>query len=495
MRIERIINRLIFKLSRNKFTFMLITLFFVFFAFSTFTMLDFNNDIDTSKTTALVVDGKAFGADVVIKIHSDVQLDDYQVKVPLNTNGITHIRFQTLDGQVLPYWIEHDENGNPDGIVWIKTSLQPGDNYVLAYYDPSQSPDGDSVFEFFDDFDGTSLDTGKWDISQDLGNNWVISFSNSILSLKYDGSESGEKYWEINSKRKFNSNYIFETLQKGSWYGQKLYGYFGFKNNVIIVDNTDENGNNNGYQYTKVSSCSVGSNPSESGSEFHNYKIVWGSNYINFYKDTLELSKNVCEYPTEETTAFIRINNHKTLTNSNSRIWYFDYIFVRKYSSTEPSVTVFGSLSTSQDSKVLVTLPKQLEKFNQVKLTIDGSENIVSYFSNDCNNWIKITSQDYVSVKETNTFCYKAEIPLGSVLKSVDFETQYVEHDSPIASFASNLALPKYNVKPQVSEIPFIATLSRLYFGFRTILNNVWNFLSRPFTITYREVAYNETTY
>ncbi|RLE37382.1 hypothetical protein DRJ17_06710, partial [Candidatus Woesearchaeota archaeon] len=59
----------------------------------------------------------------------------------------------------LPYWHEGTD------YTWTKLDLQEGDNEIWVYYGSTTATDesdGDSVFEFFDDFEGTELDTSKW---------------------------------------------------------------------------------------------------------------------------------------------------------------------------------------------------------------------------------------------------------------------------------------------------------------------------------------------
>ena len=73
-----------------------------------------------------------------------------------------------------PYWI--DDNLN----IWTKTSISANSSTVLyVQKTDGYSPDGDGVFEFFDDFDGAELDTTKWD--SDIT---TYSIGNSILTAQ-----------------------------------------------------------------------------------------------------------------------------------------------------------------------------------------------------------------------------------------------------------------------------------------------------------------------
>ena len=67
---------------------------------------------------------------------------------------------QVITGTPLPYWHEGTL------FTWVKVDLNPGSNVFYVYYGGDNAPDkssGDAVFEFFDDFEGTDLNTAKWD--------------------------------------------------------------------------------------------------------------------------------------------------------------------------------------------------------------------------------------------------------------------------------------------------------------------------------------------
>jgi len=114
---------------------------------------------------------------VTITEQSGGTLTDYQVRIELNSSNFdfskanadgSDIRFTADDGEtLLPYWIEKWDSSNEEAVIWVKVPsiLANSDVTIYIYYgNPSavSESDGDSVFEFFDDFEGTSLDTSKW---------------------------------------------------------------------------------------------------------------------------------------------------------------------------------------------------------------------------------------------------------------------------------------------------------------------------------------------
>jgi len=111
--------------------------------------------------------------------------------------------------------VEHDENGNPQNNVWVKVNLtanQPLEFYV--YYGSSTAPsysDGDAVFEFFDDFDGSSLDTGKWSLKRWYGSgSYYADVSNSIVKIHGDSDTT----YGIISKWFGNLPFVVEGMWK-----------------------------------------------------------------------------------------------------------------------------------------------------------------------------------------------------------------------------------------------------------------------------------------
>lgn len=116
---------------------------------------------------------------------------NYQVKVKLyslnfnyskaNPDG-SDIRFLDQSQTLLSYWIEK-WNDAGDSIVWVKVSTSGTSKIYMYYGNPvaTSLSDGTKTFEFFDDFQGTSLNTSKWDT--EIGNYCGISVSSGYVRL------------------------------------------------------------------------------------------------------------------------------------------------------------------------------------------------------------------------------------------------------------------------------------------------------------------------
>ena len=103
------------------------------------------------------------------------KLTDFQVKCVLTQSDIPFeklradkqdLLFVDSNNEVIPYWIEKTDSS--EIVVWLKFSeIIPGKELFWLYYGNgnfSGLSDGDSIFEFFDGFEGTSLDTNKWNL-------------------------------------------------------------------------------------------------------------------------------------------------------------------------------------------------------------------------------------------------------------------------------------------------------------------------------------------
>lgn len=112
--------------------------------------------------------------DITIKENSGTALTDYQVLVELRgtdflgeaQNSGADVRFTDSNGNELNYWIESWDYAGKSAKTWVKVqSIPAGSTTVIRMYygNPSARAvsEGDKVFEFFDDF-GTGMYQNKW---------------------------------------------------------------------------------------------------------------------------------------------------------------------------------------------------------------------------------------------------------------------------------------------------------------------------------------------
>ncbi|MCK4458675.1 MAG: DUF2341 domain-containing protein, partial [Methanosarcinales archaeon] len=121
------------------------------------------------------MEGWQYQREITIHENSGETLCDYQVLVELDGGNFPgeaqpdgdDIRFTDADGRELNCWIEEFDAGSEHAKIWVEVPLIPANGeamITLRYGNPSAggASDGEAVFDFFDDFDGASLDADKW---------------------------------------------------------------------------------------------------------------------------------------------------------------------------------------------------------------------------------------------------------------------------------------------------------------------------------------------
>lgn len=159
--------------------------------------------------------------DITIDNPGGVVLTDFQVRIVLdesfdfskaNSNG-SDIRITASDGlTLLPYWIELWNNDDSQAIIWVKVpAISTSGTDIFIYYgnnSATDEADGDSTFEFFDDFESSiTTQYGYFDFSQtpitilNGAQAWESSapHTHSVVELNLDGY----KYWGYYSLQQY----------------------------------------------------------------------------------------------------------------------------------------------------------------------------------------------------------------------------------------------------------------------------------------------------
>jgi len=175
-------------------------------------------------------------AEVFYKVYQP----DFQAKITVNTtyfieggkmkSDCSDIRFTWLNEtsgneQEIPYWIESGCNSD-NTIIWVKVPKIPAnDNATIYMYygnpDATSKSNATATFDFYDDFEGTSLDTSKWDIY----NSPSISISDSIMTISGEAITTTPDF--IKSKATFGYDYILEAYVNQDFTGESA-GGIGF---------------------------------------------------------------------------------------------------------------------------------------------------------------------------------------------------------------------------------------------------------------------------
>jgi len=280
-------------------------------------------------------------------------LTDYQVLVTLDTASLIaagkmrsdcgDIRFRDSDGQTeLPYWIESGINTTSTKI-WVKVPSIPGSStktIFLCYGDlglQSQS-NGDAVFNFFDDFGGTSLNPDKWNLSGVTG----YALSNGYLVVTY--SEGDGNLLTTKSPLSLNSFVVEYAINDSN----------DARVNIYCSQCPIKRSADGGDWYSLLVPWEGGDSRIDwftGGTRRGN--VITGAPKYTTYKGTLKAnytgaSSQYVTLTTNQGTIFNNIllnkfsvtNTYLSLSKDGTATAYFDYVYVRKYTSPEPPAMI-----------------------------------------------------------------------------------------------------------------------------------------------------------
>ncbi|OJI06704.1 MAG: hypothetical protein BK997_04995 [Candidatus Micrarchaeum sp. ARMAN-1] len=219
------------------------------------TTLTTTSTTSTSTTTTILPSGVTDYANVVITnsqstatpapFQQEVQIPESDYSNYISYNGVSaNFEFFASGGSVIPAWIESNSSGTLT--VWLNLANGiPASNSITVYLGfapkttnllsssgttgigeaPQLSPsyaeydDGASVFNFYSDFKGTSLNTNKW--TSGTSNGGTITVNNGI-TLTYSSSSAGGAWIVGNQYFSQSSNVVFEALF--NMYGTSNFG-------------------------------------------------------------------------------------------------------------------------------------------------------------------------------------------------------------------------------------------------------------------------------
>lgn len=165
-----------------------------------------------------------------LTITSSSALSGYQVSFYLDTASLIaagkmrsdcgDLRVRDTDGTTdLPYWIEINTCNTSNTRVWTKVASIPnGTKTIWTYYgNPGAvfASNGTSVFDFFDDFPGTTLNTSKWSIG--IGSGGWYSINNGIELGANVSSSSSAAYLSMKNTMSMN---LFNGTHSLEFYGR-----------------------------------------------------------------------------------------------------------------------------------------------------------------------------------------------------------------------------------------------------------------------------------
>jgi|GEM_PF-1189894 len=307
-----------------------------------------------------VSSGWRYRQQVDLKVKSGPQTA-FQAKIAVNTSalisagkmqvGCQDVRVTDFSGVSLPYWIETGSNGcnTSSTLIWVKIpSLAPPIYTFYLYYGNSTAAsiaNGNQVFDFFDDFTNSSLNTVKW------GATGAYSISNGELTIS-----TGTVFSKF-AVTASNLNQIFEDRAK--WATPPV-NYSGL--HLSDTNSTDNSGNlknlamfvTNSSQSNdmKIFATTGTTSIYDIANNVTLYTPVANTYYINgiaYHSSGVRFSQNrgtpnsytatINQYAPNLSLGFLFGANAGTFNITDMTI---DFVLVRKYVVNEPTET-FGS--------------------------------------------------------------------------------------------------------------------------------------------------------
>ncbi|RLC33225.1 hypothetical protein DRH14_05240, partial [Candidatus Shapirobacteria bacterium] len=312
---------------------------------------------------------------------------DLQFKITFNSKRLidagrmqsdgADIRVYDGDGNSLDFWLDDSTINTTSTELWVKASFTASEEKIIYVYygndSATSTSNGDNVFDFFDDFDGTSL-SGDWTVSG------AVSVSNSVVSLDNDDIiwASGSTGWQ--------TGYITEAKSKADEQDIKFIQVGDSAsldpNNLLAIINADARQNNvfDGFTLQSRESGNALNLVDVTGKNnwqntYYIYGIHWiSSSSVKFYQGDTYLGEITSSIPSTDLKP-----NFAVYDNSQESQLDVDWVRVRKYVSTEPTVAeiqedAYSWHLTEYDYRRPITLSEQSSSDltdYQVKLTID----------------------------------------------------------------------------------------------------------------------------
>ncbi len=300
--------------------------------------------------------GWKFRRKITINNSLSYGLSDYQVWIPTSAFGsnwdlirssaqpdMDDFRFTpSTSANTFPYWIE-DNTNTPRGF-WVRISTLPaGNNTIYMYYgnlSVSSASNGTNTFIFFDDF---NLDLSKWSrtTGSSISNGWLKSGNEDV-------GHGGTNYIYSNTDLSVYTKWILEFLSKASF--DNLGGTIIFGANATTPQHygqqheTRTGGNDNDMLYKNGTTTGW----------LADYRIEWDVNEV--------VRNKILKNDTDSFSHYrFSISNSTRYTaggfngsglipikfigfsSFGSNCLEIDFIFLRSYAPTEPTISSVGS--------------------------------------------------------------------------------------------------------------------------------------------------------
>lgn len=293
----------------------------------------------------------------------------YEAKAKPNYDDI---RFVDSDSSTqLNFWTESD------GRFWVKIpSIPSGTKTIYVNYgNPSaaSASNGDSTFDFFDDFEGTSLNTSKWNQNLLSYAGGTGSYSVSNGKLAFQSSNSGGV--SLSSKNQLSGD-KFRFEQKMLSLSSQGQTYSQYR--TVLTDSTSSDpGANNGIFMSKFDNKIVFTVNSVSTSPAFTFDFSTPKRFLWHISENAKLFIDGSEKASLSNAA-------PALASKHVRLWVYyyattdiDWLFVRKYATSEPSVSMGSeqpAANSPPEAAIILISPNPAAQGQAVNFTGSGTD-------------------------------------------------------------------------------------------------------------------------
>ncbi len=374
----------------------------------------------TAGTTGATLTGNNFYTHynkTVTITNSGSSLTDYQQLVTFNTKELidggkmrsdcADIRF-TSNVATLPYsadtqlnyWLESGCN-TPETKVWVKVpSIAASPTLTTIYlnygdFRLSSLSDAENTFEFFDDFSGTTIDTGKWTVNN--SNNAITQ--NDRLYFNFPFADSG--IYSVSNFSRAGSHLVeFEMTSTSS---NTFYdALMGWKNTTVntttasMLHAMNLNGNNSSDDVYE-SGSSFDSTNSQFWLDNATYllKVILDPSNGAIYSRSTDNGNTQIQWYSSSSDSTASAKVAIVIPSFNAQQFSIDNLRVRKYAVSEPTAAVenesptlevnFGSNPASilsiTDTQIKVVTPSAAS-IGSVNVTVTNSDNQTDTLTN-----------------------------------------------------------------------------------------------------------------
>ncbi len=324
--------------------------------------------------------GWQYQREIAIQENSGETLRDYQVLVELSGNEFPEeaqadgddIRFTDADGRELSYWIEEFDAGSKRAAIWVKVPLihANGEAMITMWYgNPGavSESDGEAVFEFFDDFNANTIGI-KW--YQDAGAGATIDTSGTGYAKIPQVSGN-----VLSTKRTFSRPFVAETKVKTDITSRYMAGIAFYDMGTDInkrsyhafYDSSSINVRYGGSSYTDHTGDAFTPNTGI----YYKLVLVLNSNQV-ISKVYSGDGTNIGQRSISDTDWDDKNLEIDSFGSSSSHFGWFDWFYVRKYASPEPTVTISHPTLATHTALTITKspAPHSIRQFQETVITI-----------------------------------------------------------------------------------------------------------------------------